>query len=139
MTVVSDIMVTDVTTIHKGETVLRAAEIMTSQDVGILVVTDAEASRIPVGIISDTDIIKKIVMLRKDPGAVWVKDIMSANLISIEPDATLADATNKMKRYKVRRLPVIKDGLLEGIISITDVIPQLINYKKKLLDLAVDF
>lgn len=139
MTLIKDVMTKEVNTIHQGATLHAAALMMNRLDCGLLVVVEHEASRRPVGVISDTDIIKKVVCPRKDPGAMWVKDYMTQRIISTTPDETITNAADMMKQYKVKRLIIIKDGLLEGILSMTDIVPHLINYKKKLLDIALDF
>jgi len=76
-----------------------------------------------VGIVTERDFLECFARFGKgESKKLKVKDIMSKNVITITPDALLEDAAALMTRHKVKRLPVVKDGLLVGIITASDVI-----------------
>lgn len=76
----------------------------------------------PVGITVDRDIAAKVMMKDRDPDEVKVKEIMSSPLITVEADATVEDACGLMARKGLRRLAVVKDGELVGIVSIRNIL-----------------
>jgi signal-transduction protein with cAMP-binding, CBS, and nucleotidyltransferase domain len=91
-----------------------------------------------VGILTDSDLIKKIIAKNKKPSSVKVKSIMSSPLVTSKPDETILEATRKMKRNNIKRLPVIENGKLVGILSLSDIAkssPEMIDlleYKLKM-------
>ena len=76
----------------------------------------------PVGITVDRDIAAKVMMKDRDPDEVKVKEIMSSPLITVEADASVEDACGLMARKGLRRLAVVKDGELVGIVSIRNIL-----------------
>ena len=139
MTLVKDLMTKDVRVCFPTDTIFKAAEIMAVNDLGLLVVVDDDPRFIPRGIITDTDILKRIVLKEKNPKLTLVQDIMTKSMTSISSDETATNAAQKMFQYRVKRLPVVDDKRLVGIISHKDLLETFVNYKKKLLDLALEF
>ena len=137
MTLVSEVMTHDVHTCTGEQTVLEVAKVMASLGRGLMVIVDA--AYCPVGVVTDTDIIRRIVIEGRDPKLTPVSKIMSKNLISILPQDTVTDAAQKMSEYRIKRLPVVENNRLVGIISHKDLLETFISYKKKLLDLAIGF
>lgn len=85
------------------------------------------------GIITDSDIIKKIVARGLDPKKVKAKDIVSTPLITIDADENVQKASYLMKKHKIKRLVVIKNDKIVGIVSATDIarnVPELIDILK---------
>jgi len=101
--------------------VTEIARYMQEQAVGSVVVVDETT---PVGIVTDRDLALAVLNRRLDFGTP-VEDLMSRDLVTIEVGAGVADACTKMKRNKVRRLPVVEDGALVGFLSVDDLIPML--------------
>lgn len=118
---VKEIMTKDVVSIDVNYSVFDAAEIMSSNQLGCLVVMDGEAT---VGIVTERDIVRRV-CARKLPGETKVLEIMSKNLITIDPDASIKDAARVMSSNKIRRLPVLKDGKLVGILVASDFVRNL--------------
>jgi CBS domain-containing protein len=116
MPAVRDFMTTNVITIDVQRTVLDAAKLMHQQDVGDLVVMEGNVTR---GIVTERDIVRRVVAQKK-PLDTKVSDVMSDPLITIEEEASIRDAARKMVKYKIRRLPVTKKGVLVGIIATSD-------------------
>jgi CBS domain-containing protein len=109
-------MTTNVITIGFNETVLYAAKLMHQQDVGDLVVMEGN---VPKGIVTERDLVRRVMALKK-PLDTKVSEIMSDPLITIEDQASIREAARKMIKYKIRRLPVMKNTVLVGIIVASD-------------------
>ena len=128
---VKDIMTTPVITIRKGTTVSKAASIMSKHHVGGLVVVD-EKER-PIGMLTERDLVRKIVATYKDPRTTRVEEIMSSPLVAGNPEMTLEEAAKLMIKMNVKRLPIIREEELVGILTFTDIIrtyPDLVESLK---------
>lgn len=116
---VKDVMSKPVKTIDLNKNVKSAAILMSKTNVGSLVVTKNNK---PIGMLTDTDIIKRVVAKGKVVSKVKVKDVMSRPLIFIRPNDTYLEAARKLKKNNIKRLPVISDkGKLVGLVSMTDI------------------
>ena len=115
---VRDAMTEDPRSIGASEPVVDAARLMREQDVGSLPVTDNEKL---VGMITDRDITTRVVAEAADFKTTSVEDVYSRDLISVEPDKDLEEALQLMARHQVRRLPVVENGRLVGIVGQADI------------------
>jgi len=95
-----------------------AAGMMRSHDVGVIPI--AEEGKL-LGLVTDRDLVVRVLAERKDPTAVALRDIMTRSAVTVTPDTELADARDVMAKHQVRRLPVMKGEELVGIISLGDV------------------
>jgi CBS domain-containing protein len=96
-----------------------AAGLMATHDIGVLPI--AEGDRL-VGVITDRDLVLRVLASRKDPGTVRLGDIATTRGVeTVTPDTQLADARAIMATKRIRRLPVVKDGKLVGMLSLGDV------------------
>ncbi|MGA2682782.1 MAG: CBS domain-containing protein [Candidatus Bathyarchaeia archaeon] len=111
-------MTKKVVTIDVSQSVFEAAELMSAKGVGCLVVTDKSA---PVGIVTERDFVRRIVAKRASLD-VKVSEIMSKSLVTVNPDTSIRDAARLMSRHKIRRLPVLKQNQLVGIVVATDLV-----------------
>ncbi len=117
---VREIMSRPVITTDADLDIFTAAKKMISVNVGSLIVLRGGG---PVGILTERDIVKKVVAEAADPREVVVEKIMSSPLIVISPDASLRDAAFQMLKAGVKRLPVVSnEGRLVGIITDTDLV-----------------
>ena len=115
---VRDAMTADPRSIGKSVSVVEAARLMREQDIGSLPITDDEQL---VGMITDRDITMRVVAEAADPNATSVEDVYSRDLVSVAPDNDLEEALGLMARHQVRRLPVVEDGRLVGIVAQADI------------------
>jgi CBS domain-containing protein len=115
---VRDAMTGDPRSIRESATVVEAAQLMREQDVGSLPITDEGKL---VGMITDRDITTRVVAAAADPKATSVADVSSGDLVSVEPGHDLDEALRLMARHQVRRLPVVEDGRLVGIVALADI------------------
>ncbi len=125
---VKEIMTTDVKTIRPEDNIKRLAEMMVKNKIGSLVVV--EGSGEVVGIATERDIIEDIILLGKSPEEVKVRDVMTTDIITVNPGDTLEDAAEIMVNHKIKKLPVIEKGRLVGIVTATD----LIAYENRLVE-----
>ena len=106
------------TTISPGMNAFDAAGLMKSQDVGVLpVVEDTKL----VGLVTDRDLVLRVLAERKNPIEVKVADICTSSPVTVTPDMKLSQARELMEQHKVRRLPVMKGEELVGVLSLGDV------------------
>jgi CBS domain-containing protein len=115
---VRDAMTENPRSIGTSESVVDAARVMRAEHIGSLPITDDEQL---VGMITDRDITTRVVAEAADPTTTSVGDVYSRDLIMVEPDKDLEEALQLMARHQVRRLPVVEDGRLVGIVAQADV------------------
>ena len=127
----------NVATIGKSHAVADAAALMREHHVGNLVVVEPRGSAyVPVGILTDRDIVVAVVAKGVAPDSVTVGDAMTRNLLTVRDDASLEFALREMRRYGVRRAPVVRaNGDLVGIIAIDDIVQHLAVQLSELADL----
>jgi CBS domain-containing protein len=95
-----------------------AAGLMAQFDFGSVPIVDGEEL---VGIVTDRDLVVRVIANRQDPHEVELGEIATKTVTTVTPDTELADARGVMEREKVRRLPVVKQGALVGMLSLGDV------------------
>ena len=117
-TKVRDAMTPGVRAVAPTDSVMEAARTIKEQDVGSLPVV--EDGRV-VGIVTDRDIVVRAVAEGVDPRTATVGDVASGDLVTVEPDEDLDDALKLMAQHRVRRLPVVENGRLVGVVAQADV------------------
>lgn len=116
---IREAMTKKVTTVSDDLSVSEAAKIMEKRNIGSVIVVKDKS---PAGIVTERDITYRVVALDKKPSTVKVSNIMSKPIKTIKPDATLTEASKIMARCNIRRLLVIKDEKLVGIITNKDIV-----------------
>lgn len=128
---VVEIMTATPVTITADATVAQAAGLMRDKGVGSLVVLQDGR---PAGIVTERDIVTKVAAADRLPKGTVVRDIMSSPLVAVHPHQEVAEAAKVMAARKIRRLPVIKEGKLVGMVTENDIIrvwPQLIEVTRE--------
>jgi CBS domain-containing protein len=115
---VKDIMTKEVITIDAEKSVFDAAKLMTQEELGCLIVVD---KALPVGIITERDIVRRIVAKRSSVD-LNISEVMTNTLITVGPDTSLREAARIMSTNKIRRLPVLKNEKLVGIVVSSDFV-----------------
>ena len=121
---IRELMTTNPTTVEPSAKVVDAARAMRQQDVGPVPVVE-NGDRLA-GIVTDRDIVLRVVADGGDPQSTTVGEIMSRDLVTVDPDQPLDEALRLMARHQVRRLPVCEeDGRLVGIVAQADIATEL--------------
>src|SRR5215210_5966691 len=115
---IREIMTTDVDMVSPSTKITEAARNMRDMNVGSMPVVDRQEL---VGIITDRDIAVRVTADGIDPDEVLVKEVMSTDVVTVRPDQTVDDAVKLMSQHQVRRLPVVENGKLVGILALGDV------------------
>ncbi|MGA2710486.1 MAG: CBS domain-containing protein [Steroidobacteraceae bacterium] len=110
--------------IGPNESVLRALEVMATHQIGALVVIDNGNL---VGVISERDYARKVVLMNRLSRDTPVADIMSSPAITVSPDDTVRHCMELMTNKRIRHLPVVKDRQVLGILSIGDLVKAVIE------------
>ena len=116
---VEDVMVENVVSVLEKATVKEAAELMKQHEIGCLIVVK---KRKPVGIVTASDIVKRVILGTVDPENTKVRRIMSRPLVVVDTQISLEEASKIMREQKIRKLPVIEKGRLVGLITTTDIV-----------------
>jgi len=116
--IVKEAMKTNLVMVEPKTTVLDAAKIMKKRKIGNVIIVEKER---PVGILTESDIIKKVIAEGKNANDVAVKDVMTTPIVVIDPYLTLEEAMKTMGKCNVRRLPVTENNKLIGIITQKDI------------------
>jgi len=116
-----DVMTPEVVTISEEASVAEAVELMREEAVRCLVVEPVEEYE-PYGIVTQRDICYKVVARDLDPAEVKVAEVMSQPLVLVSPNFRINQVARLMANTGLSRLPVIFNGKLQGIVSVTDVV-----------------
>ncbi len=106
-------------------TVYQALELMAAKDIGAVLVVDEKENL--VGIFSERDYARKVILKGRNSKTVTVSEVMTAKVFVVDPDKTVEDCMRLMSGHKIRHLPVMEGDKLLGVISIGDVVKNLIS------------
>ncbi len=115
---VRDIMQKNVITIQEDKSALDAAKLISEKDISFLVIVKDDK---PIGVITERDFVRKIAAQDKQASLILLSQIMSYKFRWVEPSTEIEDAVQKMLNHNVRRLIVLEDGKLVGVITQTDL------------------
>jgi len=119
---VKDLMSKEPVMIESDKTVREAASLMVQKGVGCLLVSDKGRT---VGIVTERDFVTRVLAESFAPDKVRVSDVMTTPLFTVASNSTIQEAADMMISYKIRRLPVVDDGVLLGIITASDLAKSL--------------
>jgi len=125
-TTVRQIMRTFISIDSKAK-VRDAARMMVDKHIGSLI---ANRDGLPFGIVTERDLVEKIVALGADPGKLTVADVMTAPLTTIDASATLIDAARKLVEKQIKRLVVTEHDKIIGIVTQTDLVQSMTDFQK---------
>ena len=117
--------------VKPDDTVIDALRVMADKNIGALVVIADDRL---VGIFSERDYARKVVLMGKSSSSVLVRDIMTSKTISITPGHTVEQCMQIMSDHKIRHLPILKDDKVVGMISIGDVVKAMIATQKLMIE-----
>lgn len=116
---ISDVMTSRVISIRSGDTADTAARLLSRNNIGALPVTDDQGKL--VGMLTDRDLVTRCLAADLSPRETPVSQIMTSGPVTVPEDATPGDAAFCMGQRQIRRLPVVREGVLTGIVSLADL------------------
>jgi CBS domain-containing protein len=117
MATVREIMSTDISCCTPLDNAYEAALLMKQQDVGVIPVVENGQL---VGLVTDRDLVVRGIA-EKHPGSSKITDLMSTNIVSVSPNDSVEKAAELMAKHQIRRLPVVENGQLVGMLSLGDL------------------
>lgn len=120
-----------VVSIQKGATVIDALKIMAEKNIGSIIVKDQDAY---MGLLTERDYARKVILKGKSSSDIHVEEIMSTDLPAVTLETTIENCMHMMSSNNLRYLPVFCDGDLCGIISINDLIREIISGQKETIN-----
>ena len=124
---VKDIMTKNVVTTRVNASAREAVKTMESQNIGSIVVMERDR---PVGIITERDIVVRIASPSVDPRNMKVQDIMTSPLVTIKSDASVEEAVALMGKRKIKKIVVMEEGKIAGMLTYTDIARSSPNMMK---------
>ena len=128
---VKDIMSVNVVTMPPDATIFEVATSMSKMDIGSIIIADQDR---PLGIITESDIVRRVIADEKDAKTTVARDVMSSPIIHVEPGTALTEAMRVMARSNIRRVAVLRNDSLAGIITSRD----LLRWSPELIDILVE-
>lgn len=119
-------MVKNVVTVKPDVTVRNAAKLMNAHKISCLVVVNHEK---PIGIVTEQDMLRKVIHKSRKPEKTYVRGIMSKPLFVAAPNMHVHEAAKFMLEHNIRRLPVVENGRLVGLVTLTDLISASVQHK----------
>lgn len=126
---VLDYMHQPLLTVDVGSSALAVSKLMAEKGTGYAVVL--EKTR-PIGMVTEKDLVIKVMSREKDPSNIRIADIMSTPLITVSTGATLEEAVNAMAEHRIRRLPVVKDNVIYGVFTSRDLTRHFSEYQDRI-------
>ena len=120
---VRDVMTSSVDKVTTNTSVVEVAQLMKNNDVGSIPICEGDKL---VGIITDRDIVLKVVAVG-EKNSVMAKDIMNSKVITVTPEQDVHEAANMMSQNQIRRLPVLENGKLVGMLALGDLAVEKIH------------
>jgi CBS domain-containing protein len=126
----------DVYAVHASQSVYEAVAEMDAKNVGALIVKEGDKV---VGIISERDYLRKVVLKGRSSKEIPVESIMTRDLVSVTPSHSIRDAMTLMTQKRCRHLPVFRDEQLVGMLSIGDLVKAIIADQESQIQLLEDY
>lgn len=114
-----------------SDTVYRALEVMAEHNIGAVLVSEGDRY---VGIFTERDYARRIILKGHDSRTTQLKDIMTRELVTVTPDTSAEQCMALMTKYHIRHLPVVEEGRIIGLVSIGDVVKQLIANRESTIE-----
>ena len=125
---VKDYMDKEFPTIEIEASVVEAAKLLTKQGKGYIIILEKGK---PYGIVTEWDLVSKVMAAEKDPMKTQLRQITSVPLVTIDPDQDLLKASELMQTKSIKRIPVVKGGVIYGVITSTNIAQKCGEYVDK--------
>lgn len=130
---VRDVMSKNVKTVRPNSTINEVVRKMNKFEIGSIVVANGEK---PVGIITERDILRRVLEVTVASEAMKAREVMSSPILTIDSQATAEEAATLMNSKRIKKIPVVEDGKLIGIVTSTDIVrnePRLVETLSKMM------
>ena len=117
-----------VVTVSTEATVQEAVKRMAESKIGALMILDDQEA--PIGIFTERDLMLRVVGAGVDPKTARIADYMTREVFSVSPERTVSDSAHEMQSRHIRHLPIVKDGELIGLLSLRDLLRELLQVKR---------
>jgi CBS domain-containing protein len=118
---IRDIMTKQIMAVPRTSPVSQAISLMATHNISCVVVTDNGQ---PVGIVTERDLVKRILAAKKNPNRVKVHEIMTPNLVTVAAESSLPDAMDIIEGMHIRRLPVVDRTGIIGLVTLSDIVKE---------------
>ena len=122
MHTLKDSMKRDIVVVSPDDSVKKAVDMMASKGIGCVISVEGNK---PLGIITERDIVRKVVHKKRDPEKTLVRDVMSRKIISLDSGRSIQDAVDTLEKKRIKKLPIIEHDKLIGIVTMTDLLISL--------------
>ncbi len=126
----------DVWRVPPDASVLEALKVMAEHGIGALIVMDEDRL---VGLFSERDYARKVILKGKSSSTTLVREIMSSEVIVVQPSQSIKECMKLMTHHRVRHLPVLEDNRMMGILSIGDVVKAIISEQRSMIHDLEDY
>lgn len=120
----------EVWSVTPEQAVYLALQVMAQKDIGAVLVVENDHIA---GIFSERDYARRIILQGKSSLATPVREVMTAGIVTITPEATVEECMELMTNHHIRHLPVLRDGRLVGLVSIGDIVAAIIQGQAKMI------
>jgi predicted transcriptional regulator len=127
-----DVMVKNVVRVNSRTLVENAVKVMNKNEIGCLIIEDNGETT---GIVTQGDLLKKVLEKAKDPRKIVVSDIMTKKLVVGSPDMEIHEVASLMFKKKIKKLPIVENGKLVGLITLTNI-AKTVGVDKKMIDMV---
>ena len=128
-------VIRDIVKLGERETVVKAAEAMKENSVESVIIVDERGA--PVGILTEKDILYRVVAEGRNPAETRLTEVASKPLITVSPEITVGQAISLMLSHDIRRVPVVEKGRLVGVVVMREVIGDLVRKATPIPDVEV--
>ena len=122
MHTLKDSMKRDIVIVSPDDSVKKAADMMASKGIGCVISVEGNK---PLGIITERDIVRKVVHKERNPDKTLVRDVMSRKIISLDSGRSIQEAVDTLEKKRIKKLPIIEHDKLIGIVTMTDLLISL--------------
>lgn len=127
-----DVMVKEVVKVNSCTIVDNAVKMMNKNNIGCLIIEDDGQAR---GIVTQRDLLEKVLEKAKDPRKLAVSDIMTKKLVVGNPDMEIHEAARLMFKRKIKKLPIVENGKLIGLITLTNI-ARTVSVDQEMIDIV---
>ena len=122
---IKDIMTTGVITVTPQDAVQKGINLMADKNISCVVVVEGHGSKRPVGIVTERDLVKRVLKPRKNTKTTMIKAIMTSSIVSISEEASPEEAMRVIESMKIRRVPVVNDTGVVGLVTQSNIVRQM--------------